>query len=283
MRCTRRHVGALVAFGLLLLAGCTNGFVYNRLDTVARWYIGNLVTLDDSQQTALQDWLVRTLAWHRTTELKRYEDFVRGLSDQVAKGPDPGLPAQSVAKAETFFKELAARLAPEAAQLLVSLKPAQVDEFLANLKERDDEEIKEEEDRSEADRQKRRTRSLTRQLERWTGTSSPEQKAVIERTVASMSAAGLLGDDAAWYASQEAWRGELKAALAEEDAMAVESLLRDPSRSHSQAHLAEEAAERQHFLDLVTELDATLTGKQRATLARKLVDVAEDLKTLQAG
>lgn len=277
------RAAVLCLLGPGLIAGCTSGFVYNRLDTVARWYIGNLVTLDDSQQAALRDWLGRTLVWHRSSELKRYETFVRDLSGEVAKGPDPALPARSARQAEGFFEELASRLAPEAGQLLASLNAAQRDEFFLNLKERDDEELKEEEDRTEADRQKRRTRSLARQLERWTGTSTAEQKEIIARTVASMSAAGLLGEDAAWHESQQAWRGELRAALEAGDATAVEDLLRNPSRSHSEAYLAEEAAERQHFLDLVSELDATLSGKQRATLARKLVDLAEDLKALQTG
>lgn len=283
MRGIRRYFGALAASSLLLLAGCTSGFVYNRLDTLARWYIGSLVTLDDSQQATLKEWLARTLAWHRTSELERYEDFMRELSNQVARGPDPGLPARSMAQVETFFQELGRQLAPEAGRLLASLKPAQVEDFFANLRKRDAEELGEEQGRSAADRQKRRTRSLTRQLERWTGTATPEQKAIIERTVAGMNAAGLLGENAAWYESRETWRGELKAALTTGDATAVEALLRDPSRSHSQVYLEEAAARRRQVLDLVVELDATLTGKQRAMLARKLVDLAEDLKALRTG
>jgi len=98
-----------------------------------------------------------------------------------------------------------------------------------------------------------------------------------------MSAAELLGEDEEWYASQEAWRGRLRDLLAEGDATAVEGLLRDRSLSHTPAHAEEEVVERRHFLGLAAELDASLAGKQRATLARKLIDVAEDLKALQAG
>ncbi len=285
MRLTGRTGGlraAALAVAALAIASCTSSLFYNRLDTVARWYVGNLVTLDESQQTALREWLGATLAWHRGSELKRYEDFLRDVAGKVATGPDAALYPELVQKVESFMQDLAGRLAPEAAGLLLSLQPAQIDELLANLEERDREELDEERERTDADRLKRRTRSLTRQLERWTGTATTEQKAIIERTVGAMTAAGLLDEDDEWFASQAAWRKELKAALGSgnDSRTQVEALLRDPSRSHSAAHVQAEAAERRQFLDLVIELDATLTDKQRATLSRKLGELADDLRLL---
>ena len=53
------------------LAGCTN-FFYNRLDTLAAWYVQDLVSLDDSQRSDLRTWLNETLQWHRRSELVRY-------------------------------------------------------------------------------------------------------------------------------------------------------------------------------------------------------------------
>lgn len=275
---------AILVVAALAVASCTSSLFYNRLDTVASWYVGNLVTLNENQQNALRGWLARTLAWHRGNELERYEGFLRELAGQVASGPDPSLYRKSVQQAETFMQDLAGRLAPEAAGLLLSLQPAQIDELLANLEERDLEELDEERERTDADRSKRRTRSLTRQLERWTGTATDEQKAIIERTVGTMTAAGLLGEDEEWFASQAAWRKELKAALGsgDDNRAQVEALLRDPSRSHSAAHVQAEAAERQQFLDLVIELDATLTDRQRITLSRKLTELAQDISALQA-
>lgn len=273
---------ATLVVAALAIAGCTSSLFYNRLDTVARWYVGNLVTLDENQQNALGEWLGQTLAWHRGSELKRYEVFLRDIAGKVASGPDPALYPKSAQQAEAFMQDLAGRLAPEAAGLLLSLKPAQIDELLANLEKRDLEELDEERERTDADRLKRRTRSLTRQLERWTGAATTEQKAIIERTVGTMTAAGLLGEDEEWFASQSAWRKELKAALGSgnDNRSQVEALLRDPARSHSAAHVQAEAAERQQFLDLVIELDATLTEKQRATLSRKLGELADDLDSL---
>ena len=273
---------ALIAIAMLV-AGCTSSLIYNRLDTRARWYIGSLVSLDDAQQSHLRDWLARSLAWHRDTELKRYEQFLRALSGKVSAGPDPALFPQAMRQAETFVGELAARVTPEAAQLLVTLRPQQVDEFLGNLEKRNREELEEEAERTPAEQQKRRIRSMTKTLEKWTGSATAEQKALLDRTASEMGAAGLLGETDEWLASQTAWRDALRQALAKGAAGRdeVESLLRDPQKTYTAAHRAAEADQRRRFLVLANELDTSLTPKQRATLAEKLANLAQDVKSLQ--
>jgi hypothetical protein len=198
-------------------------------------------------------------------------------------GPDPALLPNVVQQAEAFIGDLAARMAPDAAQLLTTLRLPQVDEFLDNLEKRNREELDEERERTPAERQKRRIRSMTKTLEKWTGSATSEQKAILERTVNDMGAAGLLGETDEWFASQTAWRSALREALAKGAAGrdAVESLLRDPQQAYTESHRAAEAEQRRHFLVLATELDASLSPKQRATLAAKLTDLAQDLKSLQ--
>ena len=275
--------GAAVLLAALAVVGCTNSLVYNRLDTIARWYIGSLVTLDDAQQDALRDWLARSLAWHRDSELRRYELFLRDLSGKVAVGPDPSLLPKAVQEAEGFIGDLSAQLAPEAAALLTTLRPTQTDEFLANLDKRNREELDEEKERTSADRQKRRTRSMMKSLERWTGTVTAGQKEIIERTLSEMEAAGLLGETDEWYASQVAWRSALRQALAKGPAGRdeVDALLRDPRKAYTEAHRAAEADQRRRFMAFANELDESLLPRQRATLSAKLADLAQDLKSLQ--
>ena len=132
----------------------------------------------------------------------------------MAVGPDPTLLPNAMQQAEGFIGDLSAQLAPEAAELLTTLSPTQADEFLANLDKRNLEELDEERERASADRQKRRTRSMMKTLERWTGTVTAEQKTIVERTVGELEAAGLLGETDEWYASQVAWRSALRQSLA---------------------------------------------------------------------
>ena len=75
---------ALVLWLALSAAGCTK-LVYNRLDTLAGWYMEGLVSLDDTQRADLRSWLGQTLQWHRRSELARYAQFLRELAADAAQ------------------------------------------------------------------------------------------------------------------------------------------------------------------------------------------------------
>lgn len=120
---------------LLLAAGATGcaKLFYNRLDSLAAWYVGNLVSLDDHQQSTLRAWLAQTLEWHREKELGRYATFLRELSTEVAQPSGRGAYQRALDRVEGFAQDFTAQTAPQAARLLTELSPAQVEEFLANL------------------------------------------------------------------------------------------------------------------------------------------------------
>jgi len=73
----------LLLAATLGLCACTN-FFYNRLDTLAAWYIQDLVSLDDTQRSDLRSWLDGTLQWHRSSELMLYAKFLRELANTAA-------------------------------------------------------------------------------------------------------------------------------------------------------------------------------------------------------
>src|SRR5687767_5971123 len=117
------------------LAGCTN-FFYNRLDTLAAWYVQDLVSLDDSQRNDLRTWLNETLQWHRRSELIRYAKFLRELA-ATSEQPGNASTYKSVeAQVEGFGARLVEQAAPDAARLMMSLTPEQIDELEASLAEK---------------------------------------------------------------------------------------------------------------------------------------------------
>ena len=126
---------------LLLAAGATGcaKLVYNRLDSLAAWYVGSLVSLDDQQSSNLRAWLAQTLEWHRESELGRYAAFLRELSSEVAQPASRADYQRALDRVEGFATDFSAQTAPQAAHLLLELSPAQVEEFLANLEEKSNE------------------------------------------------------------------------------------------------------------------------------------------------
>ena len=84
-RCLRSAAARF--FCLVSVAGCTAGFVYNRLDWLVSWYVNGLVSLDDAQEEQLRTSVRRTLAWHRETQLTRYIGFSARPVQPQMQGP----------------------------------------------------------------------------------------------------------------------------------------------------------------------------------------------------
>lgn len=266
---------------VLLLAagacGCAQ-VVYNRLDTLAAWYVGNLVSLDDQQRSNLSAWLAQTLEWHRESELSRYATFLRELSSEVAQPSGRVAYQRALDRVEGFAADFTAQTAPQAARLLMELSPAQVEEFLANLEEKSNE-------RSEDDReairegtwQTNRIKNTQRQVKRWTGTVTQEQKLLVREVSQHIQPT-----TPEWLDSQRQWRAALRDAFSNRDTAQerILQLLREPDTQWTAQYKTKEASNREQVLSLLAALDVSLTPAQRERMQRELTTLAERLEAL---
>ena len=269
---------------LLLAAGATGcaKLFYNRLDSLAAWYVGNLVSLDDQQQSTLRAWLAQTLEWHRETELGRYATFLRELSADVAKPSGRVTYQRALDRVEGFAQDFTAQTAPQAARLLMELSPAQVEEFLVNLEEKSNERAEENRDAlRDGTWQTKRVKDTQRQLKRWTGTITEEQK-VLVRDMAQH----IQPTTADWLESQRQWRAALGDALGEAFSnrdnaeKRILQLLREPDTQWTAQYKTKEAGNREQMLSLLEALDASLTPAQRGRMQRELTTLADRLEAL---
>ncbi len=266
----------------LTVAGCT-GLIYNRLDTLARWYIQDLVSLDDSQRSDLDSWLASTLRWHRESELSRYGEFLRELAGKAAQPGNASTYQRIEDQVEAFGARLVDRAAPDAARMLMSLTPTQLAEFEANLaekaRERNEKNLQALADGKWHDK---RARDIEKQLRRWTGSVTKEQQLLIKQHSARVDST-----TADWLESQSRWRKAMFAALAErftagKSPAAVEErilrLLRTPESQWTSAYQAKAERNRQQSLAVLAALDATLTSTQRSRLQSELTKLAQQLE-----
>jgi Family of unknown function (DUF6279) len=283
----RLFLGApLLAMCALLTAGCSSSFFYNRLDTFAGWYFESLVSLNDGQRNELRAWLERTLAWHRSSELDRYAAFLNDVSASIAQ---PGTRQSYDAMRERFqglIDDLIKKTAPEASQLLVRLSPKQVDELLENLEEKTRESTLETAEAvAENEWRPEQTKDIARQMKRWAGSVSAQQKAIIATHVEQLEPT-----HAEWAESQEAWREALREALSARDEVEsdvapprVQSLLADPNRRWTSAYSQKVARNRERYQQMLIELDATLASQQREHLRTQLNKLSQQLTHLARG
>ncbi len=276
-------VGAPLVACTLLIAGCTTSFVYNRLDTLASWYFESLVSLNDEQRSELRAWLGRTLAWHRESELTRYAAFVSEVSTTVAQpSPRETYDAMRI-RFQDMLDELIAKTAPEASRLLLQLSPEQVEELLQSLEEKSRKSMQESAAAAARDEWRpKQTKSILKQVKRWTGNVTPQQMELVTATIAQLEPTY---ED--WADSQRAWRGALRQALsqrraAEDDAAApqVLAILEDPDRHWTPAYSQKVTRNRERYQQLLVDLDASLTPQQRSHLRRQLNELAATLAGL---
>lgn len=271
---------ALIALLAAALGGCGLGLVYPRLDTLGTWYVEGLVSLDDTQSTELERMLAARLDWHRDSELVRYATFLRGMSDSVQRRTDAGTWRDAARQAEVFWRDLGAGLAPVAVALGPTLTDEQVDELLRSLAEQDDEEWEEYADRTPEQRIERRQKSWRRGIERYTGRLDASQRALVDARAAASSSA-----IPEWREYRRAWREELAAALRVRGDAAqfdprITRLFAHPDDWWTPGYRAALERRRGELIDLLVELDATLTPRQRAAAGREFTSLAAELESL---
>ena len=268
-------------FCVLLLAASAAGcakLMYTRLDTLAAWYIGDLVSLDDQQRSDLRAWLGQTLEWHRASELGRYATFLREFSTQIAQPSGRDTFQRAFDRVEGFFGDFTAQTAPQATRLLLELTPAQVEELLTNLEEKSNERSEDERDAIRDGKwQAKQIKSTQRQLKRWTGAISDEQKRLVDETMQHLQPTTL-----EWLESQQHWRAALRDAFSNRDTAEkrILALLRDPDSQWTEQYKTKEASNREQFMSLLTALDASLTPTQRERMQHELTNLAERLEAL---
>jgi hypothetical protein len=282
-RTWQRLVAVPLLFCALLIAGCTSSFVYNRLDTLASWYFEGLVSLNDDQRTELRGWLSQTLAWHRRSELSRYATFLNDVSAAAERPGDRDSYNEIRARFQGLIDDLMGKTAPEASQLLLHLSPQQVDELLENLAEKAREGAEEgAEAVASNDWRPEQLKDITRQMKRWTGSVSPEQKRIIQMHVAHLEPTF-----AEWADSQQSWREALREALLAKDAAESSEptpqllqLLADPDSQWTDAYTQKVAGNRERYQSMMMELDATLSPAQRRHLQAELMKLSQQLTRL---
>jgi hypothetical protein len=258
-------------------AGCAK-LVYNRLDTLAALYVGNLVSLDDQQSSDLRTWLAQTLQWHREKELGRYATFLRELSSEVARPSSRAAYQRRFGQVEGFVSDFAAQTAPQASRLLLELTPAQVEELLANLEEKSQERSAESlQEIRKGSWQEKRVKDSQRQVTRWTGTITQEQKLLVREMSQQIQPT-----THEWLESQRRWRAALGDAFSNRGTAQerILQLLREPDTQWTAQYKTKEASNREQVLSLLTALDASLTPAQREHMQRELTALAERLDAL---
>jgi hypothetical protein len=279
----KRWAGTLCAglLGGLLLAGCSGArLAYKQLDVLLPWYFRDYVELDTGQRQQLERAIDSILVWHRESEVGRYAVFFRDLEREAASPLGRERIRAARMDLEVFWDDIVSRLVPDAAALLADLDDAQIEQIFARIVEGDREFTEKVLARSSAERIERRERTLRRQVERWVGNLDAAQRGMVASCARDMRA-----EPEGWLDSRQRWRQALREAISYRDDPArftprLERLLADGESFWEPEYRRRFDEDRERVLDLIADIDGSLSNDQRRRLRRQLDRWAGDFESI---
>lgn len=276
-----RILVALLALSVLL-AGCNRvGLAYRNLDVIIPWTLNDYLDMNAGQKSWFNDTLKDHLAWHCTTQLPGYLDWLDRLQQMVDNHQvsDAALQTRTL-EAKQAIADVARQVTPSAIQLLRGLDEQQVremDQALAkDLRKRQDEYLKP----PLAQQIKDRSERMNKRLDAWLGPLSASQQ---ERVLAWSTALGAQNQQ--WIGNRAHWQAQFIAAVNQRASSdfprKMEQLLVDReslwTADYRQAYSQTEAAARSLLVDLMAES----TVQQRQKLVQKIDKVRSDFQSLK--
>ncbi|TFY94487.1 hypothetical protein DYL61_08425 [Pseudomonas nabeulensis] len=266
----------------LMLAGCNRvGLAYRNLDVIIPWTLSDYLDMHAGQKNWFNDRLKEHLAWHCTTQLPGYLDWLDRLQQMVDNNQvtDAALQTRTV-EAKQAIAETARTITPSAIELLQGLDDQQVkemnDALAKDLRKRQEEYLKPPLEQQIKDRAER----MSKRLDGWIGPLSTSQQ---QRVMAWSS--GLGNQNEAWIGNRARWQAQFIEAVQQRKRadfpQKIQQLLVDRESlwtpEYRAAYAQTEAAARSLLVDLMAES----TPQQRLKLTQKIDSVRSDFKALK--
>jgi len=266
----------------LVLAGCNRvGLAYRNLDVIIPWTLNDYLDMNAGQKSWFNDTLKEHLAWHCTTQLPGYLDWLDRLQQMVDNNQvtDAALQARTV-EAKQAIAEVAREITPSAIQLLQGLDDQQAkemsDALAKDLRKRQDEYLKP----PLAQQIKERAQRMSKRLDAWIGPLSDSQQ---NRVTAWSMALGEQNQE--WIGNRARWQAQFIAAVQQRHSadfpQKMQQLLVDRESLWTPEYKAAYARTETAARSLIVDLMAESTPQQRMKLTQKIDGVRSDFKALK--
>lgn len=274
---------ALLVFVSLLSACSTIQFAYNNAQTAVRFMVTDYVDFDSAQYEDFKSRFTQFHEWHRSQELPAYAGLLRVAAGRIQRGLNEDDVRWAVGTVRMRYRLAAARVAGEAAPMLVAMAPAQLVHIEKTLAEKN---AKFEKENITADVRgifKKRAGQMKDNFEEWVGNLTDAQEERIERFVKSQSDLTALR-----FADRKRWQREAMAAIrAQRDpallAVALTDLLAHPEKGRQPAVNQALLRYDEGLIDLVMDIDRSLSAEQRAKASKRMHKYADDFTELSGG
>jgi len=268
----------------VFLAGCSaTRVVYNQLDWILVWYINDFFTLDNEQEDWLEAAVERNMEWHRRDQLPEYARLLREIEQDISsRVMTPDRLERHYARIIVLWDEFIVQTMPDVTVFFLSLSQEQVDEFIENLKESNQELWDKYAGQTPEERQKNRQEGAVKAIGRIFGRLSDKQKHLIRSYQASLHD---VSDE--WMAGRRQWQRDFRDLVIErppepEFSNRMIRLVLDPNENDPPDYRHLVVENRRTMMSMMAALIAGLSDTQRERFSKRLKKYARNFEILAA-
>ncbi len=166
---------------IFLFTGCTVRLIYNHLDWIIPWYLSDYIDLNNDQDNLLDKKLFAQLKWHRVTQLTSYSKFLRQLKSNLNNGLKYEDLDRCHNQMRKFWQDLITHASPDIAKILSTASDEQIEEFLENLKKRNEKYRERYIDLTEEKLRQKKVARINRFLDFCMGDVNKEQEKIVDQ------------------------------------------------------------------------------------------------------
>ena len=261
-------------------SGCTTKLVYNFLDWGLYWELKDYVKFTRDQRLLVKDEISQLIDWHRSEELPQYADQLEKLSKELKSGITVEQLEESYNNLRDSWQRIVIKTLPAAVDIISNLNDEQVNDFFEMLIEKEGDDAKKIEKGTNARTLKKREAYVSKKIVDVIGKLNEDQKSLIAQWALSMKPTKELS-----LAQAIQWRTRMQIVLAErhneqqlENNLMVLFANPDQLRSASYRRVIEK--NKRLIMQLLFDLNQTLTNQQRSKLVKKLKSYINDFRDL---
>ena len=261
-------------------SGCTTKLAYDFLDWGLYWELKDYVKFTRDQRLLVKDEISQLIDWHRSEELPQYADQLEKLSKELKSGITVEQLEESYNNLRDSWQRIVIKTLPATVDIISNLNDEQVNDFFEMLIEKEGDDAKKIEKGTNARTLKKREAYVSKKIVDVIGKLNEDQKSLIAQWTLSMKPTKKLS-----LAQAIQWRTRMQTVLAErhneqqlENNLMVLFANPDQLRSASYRRVIEK--NKRLIMQLLFDLNQTLTNQQRSKLVKKLKSYINDFRDL---
>lgn len=269
----------LLIFLACLLTGCSNTFIYNQLDWLIPWYVGDYLDLDRAQKKYFKSELLPLLDWHRKEELQNYLVFLDMIESDLDKSVTAAAVSRWADELVAAYDRLKQRSIPLAFNIGEAMSDLQLEYFMEEMYERQDEMEQEYLPRSEAEFREQTYDNFEDGMSGFIGRLEKSQLHRLQQ-----AAADIVRFDEAWLAQRRTWLQQGEKLLGREAGWqeAALDLLNNREQFESPAYKEANLHNQGVIYSALADVIEARTQKQDERLRDEIEDFRHDLNKLIA-